>query len=638
MALDSAPNNAKKGDGSMVEPPSAQAPQSALEAADQAVPSTNVWERLKRHKVLQWTLAYAAAAYTLLHATQMLAESFDWPHLAVRMVTIGLVLGVPMAIVLAWYHGHKARHRVSGPELTIITVLLVIAGSALWALTREHPQAALTGSPLPRTSIAVMPFANMTGDASKEYLGDGMAEEVINTLTKVPGLKVPARTSSFAYKGRNTDIRQIARDLGVGTILEGSVRSAGERIRITAQLINAEDGLHIWSETYDRQFTDIFKLQDELATAIVSALQGTIRASGVAPVNEPPPTQDVEAYRDYLQARSSLGAGKEPLRQSLALYDKAINRDPSFARAFAGRAWVRLSFLLLGYPLPNAIADAQDDAERALALQAGLPEALNVLAMIDTFRGAWIEAATNFQAALAAEPRNVDFIFSQTVYLLDSAGHLRKADGDMTAAFRLAPATIIIVSGLAASKSYLGFDADALRLVNLSVALGDDPSITPTPQIYAHAATRSGHYVEAGEHMVNNLAPALRDAGGTTVIRLVYAALADPSKKPEATRALRDFVHQSDLDISTGKDFLVYFTALGSLDDAYEFANGLLDAAIRSGTIGSAWGPLWLPEMRSFRQDHRFSALVTRLKLPNYWKRYGPPDECDLRGDALACR
>src|SRR6266702_4467786 len=179
----------------MTEPPTAQASQSPQRATDPtAGPPATVWERLKQHKVLQWALAYAAAAYTLLHATQMVAESFDWPHVIVRIVTLVLALGVPIVVLLAWYHGHKARHRVSGPELTMITVLLVIAGTILWALTRDHTQAALTGSAAPRTSIAVMPFANMTGDASKEYLGDGMAEEVINTLTKVPGLKVPART------------------------------------------------------------------------------------------------------------------------------------------------------------------------------------------------------------------------------------------------------------------------------------------------------------------------------------------------------------------------------------------------------------------------------------------------------------
>jgi TolB-like protein len=610
-----------------------------------APPPSSFWERLKKHKVLQWTLAYAAAAYTLLHATQMAAESFDWPHLIVRIVALVLVLGVPIAVLLSWYHGHKAQHRFSTAELSLLTVLLIIAGSILWAMTRTsvtHMAAPTTGAGAPRTSIAVLPFANLTGDASKDYLGDGMAEEVINTLTKVSGLKVPARTSSFAYKGRNTDIRQIARDLGVGTILEGSVRSAGERIRITAELINAEDGLHIWSETYDRQFTDIFKLQDELAAAIVSEMQGTIHPSAVASVNQAPPTQDIEAYRDYLQARAMGPGGTQDVsRQALALYDQAIRRDPNFAQAFAGRASMRSSFLLRGYPLAKALADAQDDAERALSLKAGLPEALQALGIVNSFRGAWIEAATHFEAALAADPSNAAIRVAQTTFLQLTVGHLRKAESDMTEASRLAPASANAALVLAVLKSFLGSDADAVRLLNLAIALGFNRSVSPAPEIYAIEAERSGHYSEAAERMVELMAPVLRNAGDAEVVRLVFAAMADPGKKPDAVRALRAFVQRSEssgLDIVTGKAMMFWFTQLGSLEDAYELTNGLLDAEARSGTVGSSWGRLWIPEMRSFRQDSRFPALVARLKLPNYWKQYGPPDDCDLHGETLVCR
>jgi len=158
---------------------------------------------------MQWTLAYAAAAYTLLHGVEMVSHYFEWPLLVGRLVTVTLALGVPIATILAWYHGHKAKHRISGPELTMITVLLVIAGSVLWVVARTNeakplvpaaattapttPIATASGAPnpsAPRTSIAVMPFVNLTGDAKKDYLGDGMAEEVINTLTRVPGLRV----------------------------------------------------------------------------------------------------------------------------------------------------------------------------------------------------------------------------------------------------------------------------------------------------------------------------------------------------------------------------------------------------------------------------------------------------------------
>jgi transcriptional activator of cad operon len=184
-------------------------------------------------------------------------------------------------------------------------------------------------------SVAVLPFLDLSENQDQGYFADGMAEEVINTLTKVPGLKVPARTSSFAYKGRNVDIRQVAKDLGVRTILEGSVREAGQRIRITAQLINAQDGLHLWSETYDEQFTDLFKLQDELATQIAAALQPNLGGAAADAVRQAPPTRDVEAYRLYLQAASLMDRiSIANVSRALELLEQAVTRDPKFARAY----------------------------------------------------------------------------------------------------------------------------------------------------------------------------------------------------------------------------------------------------------------------------------------------------------------
>src|SRR5580658_10173074 len=208
-----------------------------------------------------------------------------------------------------------ARKSIRTPAIIATAAVLVIAvsGIAGWLLWRslqtaapgtaqatspDVAQKAQSATPVfspPAHSVAVLPFANLTGDATKEYLGDGMAEEVINMLTKVPGLKVPARTSSFAYKGRYVNVRDIGKDLQVGTILEGSVRSAGTEMRITAQLINAQDGLHLWSETYDRKFTDLFKLQDELAVAIVKALQVNLNGASPESVTQASPTKDVEA-------------------------------------------------------------------------------------------------------------------------------------------------------------------------------------------------------------------------------------------------------------------------------------------------------------------------------------------------------
>jgi TolB-like protein len=638
--------------------PSSGQSTSAVDAAPHAPVQTGIWERIKAHKVVQWTLAYAAAAYTLLHVTEMISEAMEWPHLIARVLTLALVLGAPVVITLAWYHGAKGLRRFSAAELTIITILLMIAGSVLWSIQRNRgepgasarvatsnaaPNVAMPPATpaAPRTAIAVMPFANLTGDPSKDYLGDGMSEELINVLTKVPGLKVPARTSSFAYKGRNTDIRQIAKDLGVGTVLEGSVRAAGKRIRITAQLINAQDGLHIWSETYDERFTDLFELQDHLAKAIVQALQGSLNGSPRAPVTTAPPTQDMEAYQLYLQARSIQNGTEPRLKQALALYDQALARDPKFARAYSAMAEIRAVYMVLGYPLPHALEDAEREANQALALDPNLAGAQAVLGIINSFRGNWLKAEANFRAAMLLDANDAQIRSDYAGYVSLSAGHVRQAAAHSYEAHRLAPADPFSTQLLAATYSISGLDAEALKYADLAIELGASPNVTPIPQIYANAAKRHGHYAEAADRIMGNLPASLTGAGGDEVIRGVYAALGDPSKIPAARNALQNLLHKlkaEDLDVNTRKDMIELFTQLDALDVAFDLANQSLDQFARTGTVGSNWGVLWLPEMRPFRQDARFQDFVTRLGLMEYWKQYGPPDDCDLKDGKLICR
>ena len=230
-----------------------------------------------------------------------------------------------------------------------------------------------------------MPFANLTGDASKDYLGDGMAEELINLLVKVPGLTVPSRTSSFAYKGRNTDIKQIAKDLNVTTILEGSVRSAGETIRVTAQLIDAQTDRHIWSQTYDRKFTDVFKLQDDLAHEIVTAFKTTMNADLPDFQSQAPPTKDPEAYSLYLQGAALVNRNSDAsLRAAIEVLEKAIARDPGFAVAYLGLANARG---LAGQPL----ADIERDGRKAIALDPDLADRTRatVFASVEAKRRNW---------------------------------------------------------------------------------------------------------------------------------------------------------------------------------------------------------------------------------------------------------
>src|SRR5262245_22077508 len=261
--------------------------------SDQAVtpqqePPNPFWARIRRHKVVEWTLAYLAFGYALLHGVEMLRDAFEWPVLVPRLTVIGLILGAPIAVTLAWYHGHRARHRVSGPELSILIALLVAAGSVLWWASRHERSAASATSSAPSRaasqapfnppahSIAVLPFVNMSGDKEREYFSEGLTEELLNTLSRINDLQVAARTSSFSFQGEHPDIATVAHKLNVGAVLEGSVRRSANTVRISVQLVNGVTGFHLWSQVYDRDLGDVLKLQTEIATAVASALKVTL--------------------------------------------------------------------------------------------------------------------------------------------------------------------------------------------------------------------------------------------------------------------------------------------------------------------------------------------------------------------------
>jgi TolB-like protein len=210
-------------------------------------------------------------------------------------------------------------------------------------------------------SVAVLPFANLTGDPALDYLGEGMAEELINTLSRAPGLKVPSRTASFAYRGREVDPRRIARDLGVGLILEGSVRSGGDRVRVTAQLIDAETGFHRWSQNFDHAGGDLFALQDDIATSIAEALQTQIAP---APHQH---THSAEAYQLCLQANSIVSRPTGPFfLRGIELYRKALELDPDYARAYLGLSHALEMGGNWGVVARECLGEARDCALRAL--------------------------------------------------------------------------------------------------------------------------------------------------------------------------------------------------------------------------------------------------------------------------------
>jgi len=542
----------------------------------------------------------------------------------------------------------EARSRASRGWLAAgVVVAALVAAAVGWGLRRVAPVAAVSSaSPAvtPQTaaaagSIAVMPFSNLTGDASKEYVADGMSEELIDALGRVPGLRVPARTSSFAYKGRTSDIRRVAEDLNVATVLEGSVRTASERIRVSARLIDAHSGFQIWEQSYDRRLTDLFTLQNDIAAEIVAAMRGHLKTDLVAPAARQPPSQDFGAYELYLQARAA-GHGTAPSeRLALDLVNRAIAKDPDFGQALAYRSFLEAGNVgMISSPV-EALESARRDAARALALNPNLAEALTATAIIQAVQGQWRDAEHSFRTAVAANPGDPTTQNLYVLFVAKPAGRLHAARSRLEDSYSLAPADGFTVSELMLTSSLLGLDQDVARYAQLWQALGDRSLKWDLLIASARAAARGGRYAEASRQASDALPKSLVRAGGTAALEMAYSALANPSLRPAARQSLERLLPRlqgEDVDARTKGFFLSLLVMLGALDPAYALADQLLDS--RPATRWNAdWSDLWLPEMRPFRQDSRFQRLVERLGLIDYWRQYGPPDECDLRDRTLRC-
>ena len=388
----------------------------------------SVWSALRRRKVVQWGVAYAAGAWLLMQVLEYFSGTFDWPRQVQQLSTLALLIGLPIVLVLAWYHGDRGQQRVGGTELTILAALLALGGFLLWryepaietSTTATATSLARTGDPPNPKSIAVLPFVNMSSDPGNEYFSDGLSEELLNLLAKLPELRVIGRTSSFQFKGRNEDLRVIGEKLNVAHILEGSVRKSGEKVRITAQLIKAADGSHLWSETYDRTLDDIFVVQDDIAGEVVKALKLTLLGTALTTRSKP---QDSEAYNLALQGRFFLDRrSREDLKRAVEYFRRSRERDPGYAPAWAGLSEAYSVQANNGFvPLGDGYRQAREAAEKALALDPQLVDAHLAMGRIqNAYDWDWEAADTSYRRALALEPgssRALRFLSRQALTL-----------------------------------------------------------------------------------------------------------------------------------------------------------------------------------------------------------------------------
>ena len=377
-----------------------------------------LFSELKRRRVFRVALVYAAVAWALIEIAGTVAEPLSLPPWFVTFVIIVAGLGFPIAVVLAWaFDVNPADTLVDagaapGPVplsqwLVPLAVAVVVAGGllAFRSMGRDAPISDEQADHAGIESIAVLPFLNISSDAENEHFGDGLTEELLNSLAQIPGLRVAARTSSFVFKGdARADITEIGARLNVESVLEGSIRRVGNRVRITAQLIHASDGHHLWSKTYEREMQDIFAIQDEISAAIVQSLGPQFATAETHRVVHP--TENVEAYDLYLQGRYRFwqGSTEAGLRETIELLERAVAIDSGFSVAYAG---LSDAYMLLANQVPprEAMPAAKAAAERALALDPRLAEGYVALASINwLYDWEWAAADQNYRLSFSVNP------------------------------------------------------------------------------------------------------------------------------------------------------------------------------------------------------------------------------------------
>jgi len=414
-------------------------------------------------------------------------------------------------------------------------------------------------------SIAVLPFANMSRDADDEYFSDGLAEEIINALAQMPGLKVIARTSAFAFKGKNEDIRRIADALGVNTVLEGSVRRAGSRIRVTAQLIQASDGTHLWSQRYDREMADVFVMQDEISAAIADALKVKLTP---APERRMP---SLPAYEAYLRYRSYQWKGTpEALQRSRECLEQALALDPGFALPYVGLADHHLALGVMGFmPAQQAMPRARELAQRALEIDPGLPEAHAMLGLVAGYYDFdWGEAERRFRLATAREPLSPHLRqwYAHWLFAIGRPEDARQQNARVIDEDPLCPIWLYLRAQVLQS---LGLDDEALDASRKVVEI--DPQFWIGWTQLGLRYSIHGRHAEALDCAEKGYATAPGSAYGAGVMAAAFANAGQTEKAAPLVDRLRGDSYAGPLGLS------VYYLARGEVDRAAECLGKAVD-------------------------------------------------------------
>ena len=457
-----------------------------------------------------------------------------------------------------------------------------------------------------RPSVAVLPFVN-TSDPSDEAFSDGLTDELIGALGQVPGLKVAGRTSSFALKGKGLDVRAVAETLGVSTVVEGSYRRSGDRLRVGAQLVSAADGAVLWAEMYDRKVADVFDVQEELARAIVRALRGRLASDGSRDSLVTRPTNDLAAYELYLRGRYILNArnNRDAIRSAIGYFERAIARDPTFAHAHANLAdaYALLGALSLGRP-DEELSRARAAAERALQLDSTIAEAHVALAhILFAFDFEWAASTRAFRRAIALDPSDVHARVLFAIMLQD-LGHVDEALAQLDTARTIDPLAPLV--GVVRGRVYVNAGRPAEAIQPLTEALALSPDLDLAYQQLGHARLQLGRHAEA--------IAAFRQAATLSGIRdsahLAYA-YAVAGRRAESERIVRTLLASSSRRYVPPFHIAMAYAGLGDTDAAfawlqrgYRERGSFMDGLAVTPAFASLHGdPRWRPLLRRMRLE-----------------------------------
>ena len=582
---------------------------------------------IKRRNVLRAGAFYVAAAWALAQGIAQLGPAFGMPEWGTRWFVIAAAVGFPFWIAFAWFYEftpeglkreseverHESITHHTGRKLDFAIIGVLVVAVVLLVTDRfvlHHGVNEEAAIPFAEHSIAVLPFVNMSDEKSNEYFSDGISEELLNLLAKIPQLQVTARTSSFSFKGKDTGIREIARTLHVAHVLEGSVRKAGNSVRITAQLIRAGTDTHLWSQTYDRKLDDIFAIQDEIAADVVKQLKVTLL--GAAPKAR---TTDPEAYALYLQA-VQLGrqSTAEAFQQSDALYRKVLAIDPRYAPA-----WVELARNVYNetgqglLPSKEGFAQAREAVTKALAIDPDYAPAharLGRIAMSvdDDLAG----AAQHYKRALVLDPTDLDVLRNSAVLL----GNLGRPDEELAldeAVVRRDPVNVTALFNLGLHQRYAGrLDAAiaSFRTV-LSLAPGRGAAHTQLGVALLLKGDAQGALAEIEQEKSSWIRIGLP---------LAYHTL---GRRADSDAALKELIAKDAAD--SAYNIAYVYAYRGEADQAFEW----LDKAAEYGDGGLAEiatenlfdkihaDPRWLPFLRKIgKGPEQLAKIEFKVTLP----------------------